>query len=1019
MTAPFPLSPAPAGYCTMTPVEPYGIHYLGEDNVAFNLSQQTATTYEVYDRNFDQVASGSAAIVPVPCLANDLALGFFAMWTPQAGQDTGPTFTPGGAGTNHFAEADFTSLYGNYFKLSASLLQQGASTVRPKFTTTLPGPTQSCGLLALIKSATGHVATPVQAVTGHSTVSSGVTVTTVAPTSTDSLLAVAVVGFGDASVVDNAGNVWAPTVKFVGDLTVTATLFTTTAAHPASITSVTVTNGIGAHCFIEISGANNTDPIDLARGNVTTGSSTLATVTLQANTLDIPAPARGWLPGWYRVRLKGPVHDAVFGDSYGVSNFVVLRDDPHFLPRSALPASEISVEGAPWLAGIKGLLGIGTSRIDYTAAWNPTPSADVLAAVSAGKQFWTQSGYVDPIRPRHLWVAFPNGTTDSIRTPGNSHSNGGLQVVAKPAHAGAPVYITQTAGTNPSTVRIKVFSPNSSTLVEDFDNFVIASGVAPIGVAITAASNYISAQSTDDAFLATTMTTPTLIGNSYFNGVKGVVETLYPDVKYYEGPSNEPDIRSFTVLAMGTFQAAVHAGNAAAKAMGPCPVHTDDIPTFIANGGLAYCDVFSLHDYDTFGGSVYDMHNARRLIDLNVKTPLANAGRSDIEIWQTEAGNDGVDQRVYSPRRARNLLLHVLLWEQYGIAREHNPVWYDKSHGFFDVPVWLVNIDGSLQPQCTLWRVLAEETWGQLHDAIMDFGALGNFVFAGSIYAAPSGASTAVIWAASAMPACTVTLTVTGTTSPLTVSDCEGKLSTVAVVKGRATVPVADVPTYVRLPVGVSVEVYSCLDWPANDVNGQGFDDAPRAVGLVSGAATGPWSPSQTIAAPFVNGVEYRNAFGYVGPSAHALPDTALLTWPQSSRADRLLIFGAPPSGPYNGLLDFDVQTSVDGTNWVTQATVTKTGPFTVLHGSDLTNSGSQRESSYDDQWIFNVKFPRPVAFKAVRLYVRATTYGHGPDEASAISMGSGSTSQEQYLVLQKIFALCDANTRPQMVVAS
>ena len=62
--------------------------------------------------------------------------------------------------------------------------------------------------------------------------------------------------------------------------------------------------------------------------------------------------------------------------------------------------------------------------------------------------------------------------------------------------------------------------------------------------------------------------TATAIGSTYFNSVKNAVIALYPDVSRYEGPANEPAISAEIAHQMRLFQGAVHAGNAAAVAMG-------------------------------------------------------------------------------------------------------------------------------------------------------------------------------------------------------------------------------------------------------------------------------------------------------------------------------------------------------------------------------------------------------------------------------------------------------------------
>jgi len=71
-------------------------------------------------------------------------------------------------------------------------------------------------------------------------------------------------------------------------------------------------------------------------------------------------------------------------------------------------------------------------------------------------------------------------------------------------------------------------------------------------------------------------------------------------------------------------------------------------------------------------------------------------------------------------------MLEMMVFEQYGIPKEHNHLWYDKSHGFWDFPTWWENDDGSLNPVAVLMRVLAEELHGKTFAGALDCGTPGT-----------------------------------------------------------------------------------------------------------------------------------------------------------------------------------------------------------------------------------------------------------------------------------------------------
>jgi len=591
-------------------------------------------------------------------------------------------------------------------------------------------------------------------------------------------------------------------------------------------------------------------------------------------TLTPAVPRGGWKPGWYRVYLTGPQTDTNFADSYGVTNFCVIKADSHF---PTMPAGNVS-GGVDNDMVMKGVMGLGTSRISIQDAASPT--ADIAKAeteLALTQTYWADTGTPDTRRPsREPLVTFPNLD-------------------------GSP---TQLAG------------------------------------------------------------------------VTTVVAALYPDCKYYEGPSNEPPMNSTTATAMQAFAGAVHAGNASAKAIGPCSVSLPPAQPwtdFLDESGGTYCDAISFHAYnfDTNG----DINLGRSTLQTFTGV-LSSYGLGSKPLWQTESTQPfNSVYGVYHPRRARRPLLATLLLEEAGCPRERNNWWYDVSHGFWDFASFLQGVDGSLGPEAVLGRVLAEETWGKTYASAVDFGTIGNAMYLGSLYTAADGSSCVVLMATSYMTGASLAFSVSGTSGPVTVVDGFGNEKQVRVSKGRITVPMTDVPAYVRLPVGASVAVHRVNGW------------SPRGIGTsLSSAATTREIDGTTFSVIADGGyiTSYADGTG-IAPSGVALdgpyaetPGVTTLTWPTATLIERVIVWCGSSWQAAGTLIDFDVQT-YDGSIWTTRRTVTKPDPPWFYFGSGDENAGCFVETYWDEQWVFDVELPQAVSCRGVRLNVRQASFGGEP----------------------------------------
>lgn len=1015
----FPLVPVPSYYSRVLSPNRNGVWYEGDSPIIVELQQATPNHYQVRDWYGNIILDEDIPGATLPALSatNDLALGAAHWFSGSATADSGAAFDPGGAGTNHHGRTTWALS----FHTSSSSLQL-SSDVGLSFGTILPGDAGWSATLACILSAPAQTAAVVQAVTGTGSGSVDDHITqAVSATSTSNLLVCLIGCTNDVvtSVTDSAGNTWVrqsgpeETTPGLGD----SYVYTTTAANPSSITSVTVnlssasTSNLMSFQFYEISGAVNIDPIDLSVHRNGYGSFASANQAAPGTSLPLPTPVGGWRNGWYRIYFTGTqTGDATFGDSYGAGNFCIIRNDSRFIP---MPSKATVGTGAGREDRImKGVLGIGASRVEIDNAADPDAGGNLtsaLARMTEGAAYWSDmpSQYMDPDRPeRHQIATFANGAIDRVELQGNGAP--GIQwlyaYLADPGLDGNLVFVSSGPGTMTGS-RVIVYYPDAVTQVEDYDNLFDNHAAED---AINGVSAYISVLFGPDNNASTSLLTPAAVGDAKRLGVELVVNTLYPIVTRFEGPRNEPPLNKLAAIEMRLFYSYVKAAEPNAIVIGPCPV---DIfvgvgwQVFLINGGLDWIDELDFHDYSTIPNGELNVgrDNIQSFRDF-----LINNGYGSLPMWQTEAGEAFTSTYgIYHPRRARVGLIHRLLWEQFDLPRERNMVWYDISHGFWAFPTWLETSDGSLNPQAILYRVLSEETFGQSHDSIMDFGLIGNNIFLGSIYASPAAESTAVILSTSYMLDASVTLAITGTTDPIEVVDGFGNLTTYTQTSGRITIPIFEIPTYVRLPTGVACSVYSCNDWPPNYVNNQGVSSAWLAVTATAGGVNNPGLNDGEFT---YNPTDWLH--GIATPEA---PDAVILEWDNATRVDRVIIWNGPAYSLAATLLDFDIDTSPDGSTWTTRATFTDTSAVSFKHGTDSFNAGCQLETYWNEQWIFDIKLPEPVICKAIRINVRSCSYGGEPDlEASAMGQPG-----DPFIIIQEIRVLCDDNVKPQYVIAT
>ena len=306
-------------------------------------------------------------------------------------------------------------------------------------------------------------------------------------------------------------------------------------------------------------------------------------------------------------------------------------------------------------------------------------------------------------------------------------------------------------------------------------------------------------------------------GTTNLAGVQQVVSRYMTNgVKYWE-PRNEPqntDAATFVNTELIPFYNAVKAVDPTAKVMGPGTVSIDNscrgwLQSFFAAGGGNYLDAFSFHAYNVVIG---DSWIGRDRMDW-LKGLLAQYGKSQLEIWQTEQGYSAPTYGAYWPRhQGRWTIFQMMLFEQYGLPKEHNHYWYTKSGGFWDMPMWLENDDGGLNPGGAFFRVWSEELYGKQFAQAYDFGS-GTNLYLGSLFTGSNG-NMAAFMTCGITTNGYVNLLVSGGSSLHLVS-AFGVATNLAVVGGMVTLPVPEIPVYVELPLGQSIQVVP-MNWGTN-----------------------------------------------------------------------------------------------------------------------------------------------------------------------------------------------------------
>lgn len=476
-------------------------------------------------------------------------------------------------------------------------------------------------------------------------------------------------------------------------------------------------------------------------------------------------------------------------------------------------------------------------------------------------------------------------------------------------------------------------------------------------------------------------------GTRNIDAVRQIVMRYKDDVQYWE-IRNEPNFASegynsnpsdFVTLEMRPFYNLVKGINPNLKVVGPGCVSIGTggdnglgwAQAFLQAGGAQCIDAFSFHAYNNING---DAELARWSLG-GLNSMLAAYGLQNIEKWQTEQGYPAAYYGVYVPRhQGRWTMLQKMMFEQYGIPKEHDHLWYDKSHGFWEVPAWMENDDSSLNPAAPLMRVWSEELFGTTFSKSLDFGNPGNKLMVGNLFV---GATNQVAALMSTGATDTSVQLQTSSNTAVKIVSAFGISSVVTPVNNLISVAVGELPVYVESAAGQSLNVVP-LNWggdlallPGTTAasSGEGVrptdSGAPNPVSKIINGKLENWRMTQQGAEqPWMSNQATISASSPLSVEVHL---------PSVQTVDRVLIYACVPFSDNGSLLDYDLQYDKGG-SWVSLGHVSE-APRTLAFATPLTRT--RLDSFYSDRSVFAHAF-QPVQTSKIRLVINDVTWGGG-----------------------------------------
>jgi len=486
----------------------------------------------------------------------------------------------------------------------------------------------------------------------------------------------------------------------------------------------------------------------------------------------------------------------------------------------------------------------------------------------------------------------------------------------------------------------------------------------------------------------------------HLDGVKKIVEHFKGDVTYFE-PRNEPNFGAsgadFVKNELADFYRTVKSVDPALKVLGPGNVTIGPggaglgfIEDFLKADGARFIDGFSFHIYNGING---DLWLARKSLDT-LATLLKKYHADTKELWQTEQGFFACVYGDYQPHlQARWTMLEMMVFEQYGLPKEHNHLWYDVSHGFWDMPTWWENDDRGFNPALPLMRVWSEELFGTNFSKAYDFGATGNKLYLGSLFAGEKKRVAAFMSAGS--PDGKVQLHVggaNGQSAKLHLVSAFGVESGLPVSGGMATLPIPELPVYVELADGQTIDVVP-QDFGPNLARMAGVKASASGTGVHPVDPKIPNDISKLINGEFENWYYTQKLAAQPWmDNTKTFPAWVELSFPQPTEIGRVIIYAPAPWQWQGTLVDYELQYDDQG-KWATIEHVQEPlRTFKVLTPATRTKV----DSFFSDRHIFQHEF-KLVTTSKIRLLVHNTTFGGGATEE--VAKAGGQTGPHQIML--------------------
>jgi fibronectin type 3 domain-containing protein len=330
-------------------------------------------------------------------------------------------------------------------------------------------------------------------------------------------------------------------------------------------------------------------------------------------------------------------------------------------------------------------------------------------------------------------------------------------------------------------------------------------------------------------------------------------------------------------------------------------------------------------------------------------------------------------------------MMQMMTFEQNGIPKEHNVLWYDVANGYWDEPAFFEDGDGlysygSFEPSAALMRVWSEELYGTNFNSAYDFGVTGDKLYIGSLFSGPSKQVAAFM--SNGLTDGHVQLNVSSGSS-LNVVSAFGVTSTIPVTNGTATLPVPELPVYVELAQGQTISVV-----PENLGTDLALQQGVSATSSGNGLSPINSSYPNSISKIY-NGVledwyynQGNGDFPWMDDTP-TFPAWVQINLPSAQQISHVIIYSGVPWQQSGSLLDYYLQYLGANGQWVNLSHVTEPTPVEDFFSPPVFTTV---DSYYSDRCVFQHDFPM-VTTSAIRLLVNNTTYG-GAATADIVAAG-------------------------------